>query len=121
MGCRRENDHARRRTRTSRARHPRQRRQSEPDRDGIHQGLVGGGASGAPNADQTGLKTVVCPNNPQQVAAEAVVNGNDIYCDASISTGEGIIPVRDLGTNGVLLDSGVTKADTSTLKETSRR
>lgn len=55
------------------------------------------------------------------MAAEAVVNGNDIYCDASISTGEGIIPVRDLGTNGVLLDSGVTKADTSTLKETSRR
>ncbi|MFB6069026.1 MAG: triose-phosphate isomerase [Halobacterium sp.] len=44
-------------------------------------------------------------------AAEAVDPSVDVYCGAGISTGDDLAAARDLGANGVLLASGVAKAD----------
>ncbi|PSQ19997.1 triose-phosphate isomerase [Halobacteriales archaeon QS_9_67_17] len=99
-------------------------------------------------ADRAGLETVVCANDPEQIAAvtalgpdavaveppaligtgtpvssadPAVVEGAvaaaefdpsvDVYCGAGISTGEDVLAARELGASGVLLASGVAKAD----------
>jgi triosephosphate isomerase len=100
-------------------------------------------------AERAGLKTVVCANNPEQVAAaaalgpdavaveppeligtgtpvsqadpdivedavaaaEAVDPSVDVYCGAGISTGEDVVAAEELGASGVLLASGVAKAD----------
>ena len=104
------------------------------------------GALGA--ADRAGLETLVCANNPEQIAAvtalgpdavaveppaligtgtpvssadPAVVEGAvaaaesdpsvDVYCGAGISTGGDVLAARELGASGVLLASGVAKAD----------
>ncbi len=46
------------------------------------------------------------------VDAAARVNGDvDVLCGAGISTGDDVVSARDLGANGVLLASGVAKAD----------
>ena len=101
------------------------------------------------SATRAGLDTVVCANNPDQVAAVAALGPDavaveppeligtgtpvsqadpdivtdavaaaesvdpdiDIYCGAGISTGEDVVAARDLGADGVLLASGVAKAD----------
>jgi len=44
-------------------------------------------------------------------AAEAVDPSVDVYCGAGISTGEDVVAARDLGADGVLLASGVAKAE----------
>ncbi|MFB6136059.1 MAG: triose-phosphate isomerase [Halobacteriaceae archaeon] len=44
-------------------------------------------------------------------AARAVDESVDVYCGAGISTGEDVAAARDLGADGVLLASGVAKAD----------
>jgi len=44
-------------------------------------------------------------------AVAAVDPGVDVYCGAGISTGEDVVAARELGTEGVLLASGVAKAD----------
>jgi triosephosphate isomerase len=44
-------------------------------------------------------------------AAEAVDPSVDVYCGAGISTGEDVVAARELGADGVLLASGVAKAD----------
>ena len=44
-------------------------------------------------------------------AAEEVDPSVDVYCGAGISTGEDVVAARDLGADGVLLASGVAKAD----------
>ncbi len=44
-------------------------------------------------------------------AAEAVDEDVSVYCGAGISTGEDLVAARDLGAEGVLLASGVAKAD----------
>jgi len=100
-------------------------------------------------AERAGLETVVCANNPRQIAAatalepegvaveppeligtgtpvsvadpdvvrgaveaaESVDPGVPVYCGAGISTGEDVVAARELGTDGVLLASGVAKAD----------
>ncbi|MDH5021393.1 triose-phosphate isomerase [Halobacterium rubrum] len=100
-------------------------------------------------AERTGLDTVVCANNPEQVAAaaalgpdavaveppeligtgtpvsqadpdivedavaaaEAVDPSVDVYCGAGISTGDDVVAAEQLGASGVLLASGVAKAD----------
>jgi len=99
-------------------------------------------------ADRAGLETVVCANDPRQVAAAtalepdavaveppaligtsrpvsqadpAVVTDSieaagavgdvPVLCGAGISTGEDLAAARDLGADGVLLASGVAKAD----------
>ncbi|WP_049936998.1 triose-phosphate isomerase [Haloplanus natans] len=100
-------------------------------------------------ADRAGLDTVVCANNPDQVAAAAALGpdavaveppeliGGDVsvgtadpdivegavaaaaavdpdvsvYCGAGVSTGEDLTAAADLGADGVLLASGVAKAD----------
>jgi triosephosphate isomerase len=100
-------------------------------------------------ASRTGLDTVVCANNPDQIAAvtalgpdavaveppeligtgtpvsqadpdivndavaaaESVDPSVDVYCGAGISTGEDVLAARELGADGVLLASGVAKAD----------
>jgi len=100
-------------------------------------------------ADRVGLDTVVCANNPEQVAAAAALGPDavaveppeligtgtpvsqadpevvreavtaatevdpsvDVYCGAGISTGEDVVAASDLGADGVLLASGVAKAD----------
>lgn len=96
-------------------------------------------------AERAGLETVVCANNPRQVAAAAslepdavaveppeligtgtpvskadpdVVTGSvaategvPVLCGAGISTGEDLVAAADLGAEGVLLASGVAKAD----------
>ncbi|WP_436934586.1 triose-phosphate isomerase [Halovenus marina] len=99
--------------------------------------------------ERAGLDTVVCANNPDQIAAvtalgpdavaveppeligtgtpvsqadpdivkdavaaaEAVDPSVDVYCGAGISTGEDVLAARELGADGVLLASGVAKAD----------
>jgi len=101
------------------------------------------------SADRAGLETVVCANNPRQVAAaaalepdavaveppaligtgtpvstadpevvegavravDAVSDGLPVFCGAGISSGEDVLAARDLGAEGVLLASGVAKAD----------
>jgi triosephosphate isomerase len=46
------------------------------------------------------------------VAAAASVDEDvDVYCGAGISTGDDVLAARDLGSTGVLLASGVAKAD----------
>jgi triosephosphate isomerase len=100
-------------------------------------------------AERAGLETMVCANNPRQIAAatalepegvaveppeligtgtpvsvadpdvvrgaveaaESVDPGVPVYCGAGISTGEDVVAARELGTDGVLLASGVAKAD----------
>jgi triosephosphate isomerase len=100
-------------------------------------------------AERTGLETVVCANNPDQVGAAAalgpdavaveppeliggdvsvstadpgIVEGAvaaagavdpdvDVYCGAGVSTGDDLAAAADLGADGVLLASGVAKAD----------
>jgi triosephosphate isomerase len=100
-------------------------------------------------ADSAGLDTVVCANNPEQIAA-ATALGPDavaveppaligtgtpvsqadpdivrdavdaarevdpsvaVYCGAGISTGDDVLAAQELGADGVLLASGVAKAD----------
>ena len=100
-------------------------------------------------AGRAGLETVVCANNPDQVAAAAALGPGavaveppeligtgtpvsgadpdivedavaaaervdpdvDVYCGAGISTGEDVVAARGLGADGVLLASGVAKAE----------
>ncbi|MFB6270733.1 MAG: triose-phosphate isomerase [Halobacterium sp.] len=100
-------------------------------------------------AERVGLDTVVCANNPEQVAAAAALGPDavaveppeligtgtpvsqadpdivedavaaaervdpsvDVYCGAGISTGDDLAAARELGASGVLLASGVAKAD----------
>jgi triosephosphate isomerase len=100
-------------------------------------------------AERVGFDTVVCANNPDQIAAaaalgpdavaveppeligtgtpvskadpdivtdavaaaEAVGPSVDVYCGAGISTGEDVVAARELGADGVLLASGVAKAE----------
>ncbi len=100
-------------------------------------------------AERTGLDTVVCANNPEQIAAAAALGPDavaveppeligtgtpvsqadpdivrdavdaaaavdesvDVYCGAGISTGDDVVAARELGADGVLLASGVAKAD----------
>jgi triosephosphate isomerase len=44
-------------------------------------------------------------------AAEGVDPAVDVYCGAGISTGEDVVAARELGADGVLLASGVAKAE----------
>jgi triosephosphate isomerase len=107
---------------------------------------VDGGVRAAADA---GLETVVCANNPRQVAAatalepdavaveppeligtgtpvssadpdvvrEAVTAADEVdpsvsvFCGAGISAGEDVLAARELGAEGVLLASGVAKAE----------
>ncbi len=100
-------------------------------------------------ARDAGLETVVCANNPEQIAAVTALGpdavaveppeligtgvsvasadpeivegavaaaGNvdpsvDVFCGAGISTGDDVLAARDLDARGVLLASGVAKAD----------
>jgi triosephosphate isomerase len=100
-------------------------------------------------AERAGLETIVCANNPDQVAAAAALGpdavaveppeliGGDVsvatadpeivekavaaaaavdpdvavYCGAGVSTGDDVAAAADLGAEGVLLASGVAKAD----------
>jgi triosephosphate isomerase len=100
-------------------------------------------------AERTGLRSVVCANDPEQVAAAAALGPDavaveppeligtgtpvsqadpgvvrdavaaaervdpevSVYCGAGISTGDDVAAARDLGADGVLLASGVAKAD----------
>ncbi|MFC7115175.1 triose-phosphate isomerase [Natronoarchaeum sp. GCM10025703] len=100
-------------------------------------------------ADRVGFDTVVCANNPDQIAAAAALGPDavaveppeligtgtpvsqadpdivrdavdaaaavdesvDVYCGAGISTGEDVVAAEELGADGVLLASGVAKAD----------
>ena len=99
-------------------------------------------------AERAGLETVVCANDPRQIAAAtalepdavaveppaligtgtpvsqadpdvvtdsieaaAAVGDVPVLCGAGISTGEDLAAARDLGADGVLLASGVAKAD----------
>lgn len=100
-------------------------------------------------AERAGLETVVCANNPEQIAAvtalgpdavaieppELIGTGTpvsqadpsivsdaveaaaavdpsvDVYCGAGISTAEDVEAAAELGADGVLLASGVAKAD----------
>ena len=100
-------------------------------------------------ANRAGLDTVVCANNPDQIAAvtalgpdavaveppELIGTGTpvsqadpsivadaveaaaavdpsvDVYCGAGISTADDVEAAADLGADGVLLASGVAKAD----------
>ena len=100
-------------------------------------------------ADRADLETIVCANNPDQIAAAAALGPDavaveppeligtgtpvskadpdvvkdavsaaaavdesvDVLCGAGISTGEDVVSAGDLGASGVLLASGVAKAD----------
>ena len=44
-------------------------------------------------------------------AAAAVDEGVEVLCGAGISTGDDVVAARDLGASGVLLASGVAKAE----------
>jgi triosephosphate isomerase len=66
--------------------------------------------------DLIGTGTPVSRADPDVVrdavaAAERVDPDVDVYCGAGISTGEDVVAARDLGADGVLLASGVAKAD----------
>lgn len=105
--------------------------------------------AGIEAAERADLGTVVCANDPDQIAAAtalgpdavaveppALIGGDtpvsqadpdivedavaaakgvdpsvDVYCGAGISTGEDIAASRELGADGVLLASGVAKAE----------
>jgi len=107
---------------------------------------IDGSLGAARRAD---LGTIVCANNPEQIAAAAALDPDavaveppeligtgtpvsradpdvvrdavdaaaavddsvDVLCGAGISTGEDLVAARDLGADGVLLASGVAKAD----------
>ncbi|SEV92326.1 triose-phosphate isomerase [Halobacterium jilantaiense] len=107
---------------------------------------IDGSLDAAARAD---LDTVVCANNPEQVAAAAALGPDavaveppeligtgtpvsqadpdvvedavdaaaavdpsvDVYCGAGISTGDDVVAAEELGASGVLLASGVAKAD----------
>ncbi|WP_158056720.1 triose-phosphate isomerase [Halorussus halophilus] len=63
-----------------------------------------------------GTGTPVSKADPEIVtdavaAAEAVDDSVDVYCGAGISTGEDLTSASELGAKGVLLASGVAKAD----------
>jgi len=100
-------------------------------------------------ADRADLETIVCANNPDQIAAASALGPDavaveppeligtgtpvskadpdivrdavsaaagvdedvDVLCGAGISTGEDVVSAGDLGATGVLLASGVAKAD----------
>ena len=100
-------------------------------------------------AETAGLETIVCANNPEQVAAVAAFGPDavaveppeligtgtpvskadpavvrdaveaagdvdpevDVLCGAGISAGEDVVAASELGAEGVLLASGVAKAD----------
>lgn len=100
-------------------------------------------------AEEAGLETIVCANNPDQIAAAAALGPDavaveppeligtgtpvsqadpevvrdavaaaervdpevDVLCGAGISTGEDVVAAADLGASGVLLASGVAKAE----------
>jgi triosephosphate isomerase len=100
-------------------------------------------------AEEAGLETIVCANNPDQIAAvtalgpdavaveppeligtgtpvskadpavvrdavaaaDAVDPDVEVLCGAGISTGEDVVAAGELGAEGVLLASGVAKAD----------
>ena len=96
-------------------------------------------------AERAGLETIVCANNPKQIAAASrldpdsaaveppeligtgtpvskadpdivtdsvdAASGTPVLCGAGISTGEDLVAASDLGAEGVLLASGVAKAD----------
>lgn len=100
-------------------------------------------------ADRAGLETIVCANNPEQVAAAAALGpdavaveppeliGGDVsvasadpdvvedavaaaaavdpdvtvFCGAGVSTGADVAAADELGADGVLLASGVAKAE----------
>ncbi|QSG02607.1 triose-phosphate isomerase [Natranaeroarchaeum sulfidigenes] len=100
-------------------------------------------------AERVDFDTVVCANNPDQVAAAAALGPDavaveppeligtgtpvsqadpdivrdavdaaaavdesvDVYCGAGISTGDDVVAAEELGADGVLLASGVAKAD----------
>lgn len=105
--------------------------------------------AGVRGAEQAGLDTVVCANNPAQIgavtalspdmvaveppeligtgtpvsqadpevvrdavrAADAVDSAVPVLCGAGISTGEDVMAAGELGSEGVLLASGVAKAE----------
>jgi triosephosphate isomerase len=101
--------------------------------------------SGIRAAERAGLETIVCANNPRQIAAvadlgpdavaveppeligtgtpvskadpeivtDSVAAAGDVpvLCGAGISTGDDLVAASDLGSEGVLLASGVAKAD----------
>ena len=105
--------------------------------------------AGLDAAERADLDTVVCANNPGQIAAAAALGPDavaveppeligtgtpvsqadpdivrnavdaaadvdpsvEVYCGAGISTGEDVVAARELGADGVLLASGVAKAD----------
>jgi triosephosphate isomerase len=105
--------------------------------------------AGIAAANRAGLRTTVCANTPDQIAAVAALGPDavaveppsligsgtpvsqadpdivrdavsaaagvdeaiDVYCGAGISTGEDVVAARELGADGVLLASGVAKAD----------
>ena len=105
--------------------------------------------AGIAAAERAGMRTVVCANNPEQVAAvtalgpdavaveppELIGTGTpvsqadpgivrdavaaatsidpavEVFCGAGISTGEDVAAAAELGADGVLLASGVAKAD----------
>jgi len=63
-----------------------------------------------------GTGTPVSKADPEVVegaveAAERVAPDVDVFCGAGISTGEDVVAAGDLGAGGVLLASGVAKAD----------
>ncbi|WP_440008511.1 triose-phosphate isomerase [Halomicrococcus sp. SG-WS-1] len=63
-----------------------------------------------------GTGTPVCEADPDVVtdavdAAAGVDDDVDVFCGAGISTGEDLVAARELGADGVLLASGVAKAD----------
>lgn len=83
---------------------------------------VGAAAALGPDAvaveppELIGTGTPVSQADPDVVtdavaAAEAVDDSVDVLCGAGISTGEDVVAAGDLGAEGVLLASGVAKAD----------
>jgi len=100
-------------------------------------------------AERTDLETIICANNPEQIAAASALGPDgvaveppaligtgtpvskadpdivrdavdaaasvdesvDVLCGAGISTGDDVVSARELGATGVLLASGVAKAD----------
>jgi triosephosphate isomerase len=83
---------------------------------------VGAAAALGPDAvaveppELIGTGTPVSKADPDVVtgavaAAERVADDVDVFCGAGISTGEDVTAAADLGASGVLLASGVAKAD----------
>ena len=85
-------------------------------------GQIGAAAALGPDAvaveppELIGTGTPVSQADPDVVedavaAAHAVDDDVDVLCGAGISTGDDVLAARDLGSTGVLLASGVAKAD----------